>query len=158
MMRGLRAIDETINVMSEDLARMVSRRSVLGKAFKGIVGGVAAGTVGSLATATSALASCTCGYINNNNCGGGCQYGGCPSGYSACNTSMCGSCIHPTGWVACDNLCTCHFGYRVCTDCTWCTSCGCSAACTCLSGVICCGCCSPRDVAEEHLKVLAARN
>src|SRR2546421_769309 len=114
MIPGLRKLDESINLMSEDLARLATtRRSLLGKALKGIVGGVAAGTVGSFANATSALASCTCSYINNNNCGGGCQHGGCPSGYTSCNTSMCSSCVWPGGWVACDGFCTCGYGYRV---------------------------------------------
>ena len=161
----LEGIDKHISVLTESLARALSRRKVIEAGVKGVFATIAAGALGQLVDIKQAFAGCTCECDDcwtqgnpcndfGHNCPTGAQ-GGCPSGCSICTSSdYCGGfCGYPSGyWVSCSGLCACHGGYRLCTDCK-CPNC--SVTCTCLSGIFCCNCCTRQDVEAEMRRVAA---
>lgn len=159
MLRQLRQADDKIGLAGEEVVRVVTRRKLLGRMVKIVPAAFAGASVGSIARFKDVFASCTCSYIAV--CNGSCPSGGCPSGYSTCCRDNGGygcGCVYYISqgchWVGCSNQGTCGNGYELCTDC-WKGSCG--TACTCKSSCICCGCCTPAEVATEHARIIAAQ-
>ena len=167
----LHRLDEQVSVVSEEFARRLSRRQLILRSAKGVVTGIAAISVGSLAGMKNAFAAenvtgkgccyitpgvqygCKTSVQGGTDCQGHglgtCPSTGCPSGCQRCYTNTCpGICGYTSSelngcWVGLSGYCTCGEGYRLCCDCQ-CTSC--SRTCTCLSAVLCCGCCGPEDL------------
>jgi hypothetical protein len=149
--------DMSVGLASEDIARKLSRRTLLFRTLKGTAATAAALSVGSFVGVKNAFADacdCTppgqfCWAIGKT-----CPFNGCPTGCSICTTSDgCGGCIYSSGyWVACTGQGSCSNGYRLCYDCK-CPGCG--TTCGCLSGCICCNCCSPQEVRLEAGRLAA---
>lgn len=142
--------DEKVSVWSESAARWIGRRKFVSTTVKGVFGIVGGVAIGNFTAIKKAFATtCTCNFARGNECSGSLVEYHCPSGCSTCTSSdYCGGyCDYSNGqWVSCSGLGQCGYGYRVCIDCK-CP--GCSNLCTLLSGIICSGCCSPRQVEEE---------
>lgn len=144
MTQRLDGIDTRISHITEDFARKISRRKVLGKGLKTIAGTVAGMSLGMFWGLPSAHAACSCSFPGCGNCscrGKTCPSRGCPSGCTVCTTADgCAGCIYASGyWVCCQACCgTCNLGYQLCYDCK-CTGCG--GTCGCKSNCLCgCGC------------------
>ena len=154
----LEDFDKDISVIMESLARMLSRRKMIGNLVRGLTVAITATTVGQITNVGQAFAhaldcTCTCDDCWTN--GQPCQYcpasANCPSGCTVCTSSdWCGGwCDYSNGrWVSynCNKLGNCQVGYKMCTDCK-CPDC--NHKCTCLSACICCSCCTPADVKAE---------
>jgi hypothetical protein len=157
----LDTIDKHISDVSESVARTLNRRKFLTRSTKGLFVTVAAVTLAQWTAIKDAFAiTCDCNWAYGNHCNN-CPGIFCPSGCSICTTSSgCGGvCNYDNGyWTSCSGFGTCHHGYRICTDCK-CGGCGRSQVCTCLSGIICSGCCTAKDIEEEkhRLQQLAAQ-
>ena len=160
--------DKQTSILSEQIARSLSRRRVLATSVKVTVAAVAGATVGTFLNSKAAFAAnCTCNWYGgsgNANCPGtsGCNPSGgniCPTGCTPCTSSdYCRSgyyaCIYAGGyWVSCTGLGNCGAGSRECADCK-CPNC--SHVCTCLSNCICCNCCTPQQVEAEMRRLAAA--
>ncbi len=153
-------LDKHISIVTESVARALSRRTVLARATKGLVATIAGVTLGELMNVREAFAvSCNCHPANGTYCSN-CPNGvGCPSGCSACTgTDYCGGwCTWDHGWwLSCSGLGSCGNGYRICTDCK-CPNCGSNntSVCTCLSAIICQNCCTREQVAAEARRLAA---
>lgn len=156
--------DRELSALMESLARLLSRRKMIGTVIRGISAAAVAAALGQFTNIGRAFAQeCTCQCDDCWTSGQPCQYcpasANCPSGCEVCVNNDCnGWCDYPTGrWVAynCSNLGTCHVGYKMCTDCK-CNN-TCNDKCTCLSACICCNCCTAEDVrAEMHRLALSA--
>lgn len=158
-------LDKRTSLLTESVARAISRRRMLLKAAKGTVTAIAGVALGQLIGVRNAFAACGCnwyGGAGNANCPdvGGCPATGCPAGCSLCTSSdVCRNsqgyyCNYAGGsWVACTGQGTCGNGHRTCTDCK-CPNC--SYVCTCLSVCICCNCCTPQDVEAEMQRLAVA--
>lgn len=146
-------VDRRTSVLTETLARRLSRRQALYKLARGFAGATAALSIGNLAAARDALADptpgCGCAFPGGVGCSGCPAGGGCPSGCVKCLSSDCGSpCIYADGnWI--DTDCPCGptgNGFFLCTDCRCIT---CSNICGCRSHCLCGGCRSRGEVALE---------
>ena len=144
-------IDELVALVSESLARTVTRRRVMRNIVKAGVAAVSGATLGSLARIESVFAvTCDCNWIGGRHCT---SYGytcgsSCPSACSVCTSADGCGCPYQSGYWVVPN-CTCGFcgqGYRICSDCK-CPNC--SLTCTCLSTCYCGQCCTPAEVAAE---------
>lgn len=146
-------IDRHTSVLTETIARRVSRRAALYKFARGFAGVTAALSIGNLAAARDALADptpgCGCAFPGGP-CGGNCPSGGgCPSGCVKCLSSDCGDpCLYADGsWI--DTDCPCGptgNGFYLCTDCRCLT---CNDKCGCRSSCLCGGCRTKQEVALE---------
>jgi hypothetical protein len=150
----LEQFDESVNLLSESIARRLTRRRVLINGMKGVVGSLAALSLGMLRTPLEALASnpgCSwLGGSTNKNCPQHptCpQAPGCPSGCSICTDACAAHCPWPGGSWTVGSCGTCNLGWYVCTDCM-CNSCD-AYLCTCESICQCSRCCSPQSVSTE---------
>jgi len=158
----LEDFDKHVSILSESLARMLSRRKMVGSTIKGVFATVAAATAGQLTNVGEAFASHHCTCDDNWTVGKPCanlghtcpHHSGCPQGCVVCHSNDCGGwCNWSTGkWVSCHGLGTCGKGYKICTDCK-CLHC--SHKCTCLSQCICCSCCTSADVRNEMERLAA---
>lgn len=146
-------VDEKLSVLSEGLARKVSRRRFLARGVTGVGATIAATTLMEFEGMPAARAStCGCSPPRGVFCGG-CQNANsvtCPAGCSVCTRGQCSGCIYTSGyWVGCSGQGTCGNGYNVCYDC----KCGsCSGTCGCGSNCRCCGCCSPAELWKEQAR------
>lgn len=159
--------DKQVSILSESLARSLSRRRMLANSVKGAVATVAGVALGTLVNVHDAFAvTCTCNWYEGRvNCPGtsGCNPPGggvCPSNCSPCTSiDVCRDkngyyCPYSNGsWTSCTGLGTCGNGHKICMDCK-CPNC--SYVCTCLSNCICCNCCNPKDVEAEMRRLAAA--
>ena len=162
--------DKRISILSESLARSLSRRRMVTISVKGAAATLAGATLGIFTQVHDAFAiTCTCNWYDgsgNANCPNhsGCNtpgYGVCPPGCSPCtNVDYCYDtdsgyyCNYPNAsWTSCTGLGTCGNGHKICVDCK-CPNC--SYVCTCLSNCICCNCCTPMDVEAEMRRLAAA--
>lgn len=159
MRRGAK-LDEALSTWSEDVARRVSRRTILIRTLKGVAGTVAGLTIGSWVGMSEAEAvGCNCLYPGCGNCschGKTCPSNGCPSGCYVCKSGDCVNCDYSDGeWTCCSNCCgICGKGFYLCYDCR-CT--GCLAQCGCKTNCLCSGCCTPQDVREEMARIAHER-
>lgn len=144
-------MDERIGMLTERVARRLSRRDALRRAVVGGTTGLAALALGT--NPAQAQADCDCGPTRR--CAH-CPGVGCPSGHHLCRGSFENTCFNYQGyrcewpqgsWIACMNLGK-GLGYKVCYDCIG--SGGCHEWCTCQSDCICCHCVSPADVRAEQ--------
>jgi hypothetical protein len=154
-----RDADRAISLATENVARGLTRRSILVRGVKGATAMFAAATVGGVYNVRSAFAAtCSCSCIGGpcdligNPCPGDAQ-SKCPTGCSVCTSADCAAiCGHPSGqWVCCTGCGTCGMGYILCVDC-WCGGLCAdpySTFCTCKSVCICQGCCRAADVQAQ---------
>lgn len=160
--------DKQTSIVTEQIARVLSRRRMLASSVKVTAMAVAGATVGTFLNIKAAFAdpTCTCDWYNGSgqaNCPGtsGCNPPGavCPTGCTPCTSSdVCSNgnyyCNWSTGyWTSCTGLGACHGGTKQCADCK-CPNC--SHVCTCLSNCICCTCCTPQQVEAEMRRLVAA--
>jgi hypothetical protein len=161
MSKLLNSADNLVTVWSEELARLLARRTLLSRGFKGLAAGAVAFSVGSVLDPKVAFATpCPCSCGRSPACdiiGYPCPYPtGCPSGCSVCTTSSgCSLCIYPSGyWVCCTGCGSGGGGHELCYDCK-CGSCS-TGICTCKSACICPTCQTPADFAAEIGRLNAA--
>jgi hypothetical protein len=157
----LEEFDKHVSILSESLARMLTRRKMAGTTVKGLFTTVAAATLGQLPNLGEVHASCHCTCDDCWTTGYPCDHIGypcpphyCPSGCVTCYIGDCGGwCTYTSGtWVSCSGLGKCGRGYRICRDCK-CPHC--SHKCSCLSAIVCENCCTAQDVRSEMARLAA---
>ncbi len=94
----LEDFDKHVSILSESLARMLSRRKMVGSTIKGVFATVAAATAGQLTNVGEAFASHHCTCDDNWTLGKPCanlghtcpHHSGCPQGCVVCHSNDCG--------------------------------------------------------------------
>ena len=143
--------DKLVSNVSESIARGMQRRKFLSRSIKGVFATVAALSLGNLAGIKNAFAlTCTCDWAFEGQCTGtGGSQQNCPSGCTTCTkTDSCSNWCNWTNgfWVSCSGFGPCKAGFEICRDCK-CPNC--SYVCTVLSGILCYGCCTAKQVEDE---------
>ena len=158
----LEDLDKGVSIVSESIARVLSRRKLVRNSVKGLFATVAAATLGQFIGLSEADASCHCTCDDCWTTGHSCNFYGhpcpphyCPSGCTTCTSlNWCGGwCNYRSGkWVSCYGLGVCGKGYRICRDCKCPT---CRVKCTCRSAIVCYYCCTSADVKTEMGRIAA---
>ncbi len=158
----LEDLDKGVSIVSESIARVLSRRKMVRNSVKGLFATVAAATLGQFIGLSEADASCHCTCDDCWTTGHSCNFYGhpcpphyCPSGCTTCTSlNWCGGwCNYRSGkWVSCYGLGVCGKGYRICRDCKCPT---CRVKCTCRSAIVCYYCCTSADVKTEMGRIAA---
>jgi len=158
----LEDLDKGVSIVSESIARVLSRRKMVRNSVKGLFATVAAATLGQFIGLSEADASCHCTCDDCWTTGHSCNFYGhpcpphyCPSGCTTCTSlNWCGGwCNYRSGkWVSCYGLGVCGKGYRICRDCKCPT---CRVKCTCRSAIVCYSCCTAADVKTEMGRIAA---
>jgi len=156
----LEDLDKSISIVSESIARALSRRKMVRYSVRGLFATVAAATLGQFIGLGEADASCHCTcddcWTTGHTCnhyGHPCPSHNCPSGCTTCTShDWCGGwCNYRSGkWVSCYGLGVCGKGYRICRDCKCPT---CRVKCTCRSAIVCYSCCTVSDVKTEMVRI-----
>jgi hypothetical protein len=163
-----RRADTSVSILSEDVARKLSRRQALSRGVKGIATAAAALSIGELVRPSIASAvNCTCscnppfGCLCGSSCmNKTCPQNGCPSGCTICTTAdgCGGNCPYDHGfWICCTGCGSCGLGYYVCYDCKCGSDCNSGSLCGCKSNCRCSGCCSRSEVKAQMLSEMGGQ-
>jgi hypothetical protein len=153
------SLDTRIGGVAERAARRLSRRDALRSAVVTGTAGLAALSLGQQPALASAEI-CHCGPTRR--CSG-CPGTGCPHGHRLCKGSLSSGCFNTQGyrcewpngtWIACMNIGSGGYGYKVCYDCIGAG--GCRDWCTCLSQCVCCECETVADLRAEQQRLQSA--